>query len=304
MISGLLLMAIGIGVGLSSYLLLLETQSDFPAMAQAKAAKRVFRGAELLPVSVAAFSKIDGQLRVEGFDGDQIVFAYPTLLSFEQYPFIEIKVDQKSLFLLAKLIWQPKAGGPSQSVALPFDRNGRARLFMPAHLQNISEEIESFALLFYDGPEPYVLNNEGTPLIIESISFASWSFSRGLAFVGYRLFHSPGLGPSSNNVERNTFFGDFFSTNIMIYAGLTVAIILLFLGARVSSKLAFGPTLIVLFVISFVLMDAFRWQWRLNQIDPIVTRHMGLPLEMRAARHWSRCTDFPVDCGAHLLPYY
>lgn len=303
-----LFLSLGFTVAVGSYLVLVEQISpQYSGIIAAEKTARVFLGAELVPVSVSKFSVRGKKTVIEEFEGDQAIFASRANFSFKQYPFAEISVNRHSPFLNARLVWQGSAGTPSKSAILNFDRNGLAKVFIPPLTVDLDEKIESFALLFYDGPEIDVLNNDRSPLTIESVRFSPWSVANALAYMWHTISRSEHLASYSNNIERVFFFERLFSLNFVLNLSLFIGL-MLFIGSRTMLPYSVRPSLpsvsTAMLLILFLLLEVDRWHWRAVQADGVIDRHIGLSLEQRTQRHYGRCTEFPDDCGKSLRPFY
>ena len=311
-VSSLVFSAIALATGVClvvlGYLTFFEDiHPEFGGLAGTKNSSRTFNGDELVPVSVSSYSQDGEHVIIHEFAGDQVVLASAFKFSVQQYPFITVKLDNNSPFLRAKLLWQTAGVNGSQSTTLHFDQNGTAKVFLPTVVDNVTGKIESFALLFYDGPELAALNNDGEQLTVKSINFKSWDISTAISFMQHRLCRASKLGAAANNIERVPFFVDTFSLNTFITLGIMAALVLLSLtgaliphsAARVSSA-----TVLSLLLLSFLTLEVARWHWRSVQVDTTSHRYAGLALEQRAERHLDRCADFPSDCAAHLFPYF
>jgi hypothetical protein len=303
-----LFLLLGISIALVSILSSFESlYPQYSGISETTNKTRVFHGAELIPVSVSLYSTRDKQAIIEEFLGDQAILASRAALSFRQYPFVEVAVKQHSGFLQAKLVWQGSTGAPSESARITFNRHGVAKIFIPPLTANFEEEIESFALLFYDGPETGVLNNDAAPLVIESVRFSSWGISNALAYMWHRVSLPEHMGSHSNNIERKSFFEGIFSFNFALNTGLVTGLLLFLVSHRLlpSNARPSVPTVFtIMLVLVFSLLEASRWHWRVAQADSVRERYFGLPLEQRAQRHYARCVEFPDDCGKSLLPFY
>ena len=284
-----------------------DIHPEFAGLAATKKSSRTFNGAELAPVSVSSYSRDGKHIVIHEFAGDQVVLASAFKFSVQRYPFITVELDNNSPFLRAKLLWQATNMNGSQSTTLHFDQNGTSKVFLPAVVGNVTDKIESFALLFYDGPELAAFNNDGEQLTVNSVNFKSWDLGAALSFMQHKLYRSSKLGAAANNVERVPFFVDTFSLNTVINLGMVAALVLLSItGALIphSAARVSAATLLSLLLLSFLTLEVARWHWRSVQVDLTTHRYLGLPLKQRAERHWDRCADFPSDCAAHLFPYY
>ena len=284
---------------------------EFVPFMDRDATKLIAGGKDFIPVSVGGHRVEGSNAVIEDFNGDEAILALPRAFRAEDYPFIKLNLSGFTRFSKAKILWQ-QAGDPTTH-ALEFNRSGDevTQIAMVYGGEAYSGQINSVALLFYDGPALGFENNNEVDIIIESIEFRPFSAGRVAKQVLEDWTNPPLWRGYSNNIVRGLHSHGMLFPNAVAHLLVVTGVILVALfryARRVLYAITPGypvmATVLCLCLSGWIFNDAFRWHWRVEQFKDTRERYLGLPLEERIRNNEVRCSRFPDDCASHLLPYF
>ena len=275
-----------------------------------EAAGLITSGKDLIPVSVGGY-RIDGSSTIiEDFNGDEAVLALPRGFQAELYPFIKVNLTGLSRYSRAKILWNKE--GDSAIHGLEFNRHGDGvtQIAMVYANDNYRGKINSIAILIYDGAELRVNNNNDAAISLKSIELKPFSIRNFAAQLAADLVNPPLWSHHSSNTVIGVHENSVVLPNVV--CSLLVAISILLIACnRINTTWKPGkrprraPLTYSVFaacMIAWVLMDSFRWIWRIEQLQDAYARYGGKTLTEKSLYSDLRCSRFP-DCGSKLHPY-
>lgn len=276
-----------------------------------EATKLIAPGKDLIPVSVGRYRVEGTSTIIEDFNGDEAILALPRSFQAEDYPFIKVNLQGFTRYSKFKILWR-RAADPSQTHALEFNRSGdkASQIAMVYGNEHYRGEIADIALLFFDGPAIGFENNGDEDIIIESIEFRPFSTWRVAEQVLEDWTHPPLLHHGSNNFVRGSHSNSLLFPNAVINSAVTIGIALVCsLSLARRSKTAGDPRRLFAVALSICLWgwlanESLRWTWRLEQIEDTYNRFAGHPMEQRIRNSDMRCSRYPSDCKAEILPKF
>lgn len=285
---------------------------DFKPFIDRAASKLVVPGKDLIPASVGASRRDGSSLIIEDFNEDEAVLILRRQFAAEDYPFIKLNLSGFTRYSHLKIVWR-QADDLQQSHALEFNRSGDqvTQIAMAYGGENYRGKIADLALLFYDGAAHGFGNNNDVDIVIHSIEFLPFSAARVAEQIFEDWTNPPLWQGYSNNIVRGIHpNGVVFPNavaNLLVVTGLAVATLMRGLK-RFKHRPRFNhrllATALCLCLYGWAFNDVLRWHWRIEQLIDTHERYAGRPLEERIRNNDIRCTQFPEDCAAHLLPYF
>ena len=269
-------------------------------------------GEDFIPISIGEGRKDGGRYIVEDFNGDEAILALPRTFRAEDYPFIKVNLEGFTRYSKLKILWR-QADNLSQTHALELNRSGdgATQVAMVYGGESYRGRIADVALLVYDGPALGFENNNGEDISIKSIEFRPFSAWRVAEQIYEDWTNPPLLKGYSNNIVRgihtNGMLFPNVVANLLIVTGMLIAVIFRKMRIHSRGERAITPTFVVALSLCFygwILNDALRWHWRVEQLLDSHQRYAALPLEQRIRNSPIRCSRFPENCKAELLPFF
>lgn len=198
---------------------------EFVPFMDRAAQKVVASGNELIPVSVGASRQNGKDIVIEDFNGDEAILALPRAFRAENYPFIEVKLSGLTAYSKAKILWQ-RAGDPTIH-ALQLRSNGDAvtQIAMVYAGEAYADQIDSIALLFYDGPALLFDNNNDVDIVVQIVEFIPFNWV-SIFKLALRNFLTDSMWkPSSHNIYLGTQNRNFLLPGAAINAFFVLALL-------------------------------------------------------------------------------
>ena len=285
---------------------------EFVPFMDRNATTLVVPGNNFVPISVGKRHTDSSSMIIADFNRDEAILLVPRAFEAEDYPFIKVRLTGFSRFSKFKILWR-RVEDPSKTHALEFNRDGdgATQIAMVYGNKAYRGRIADIALLFYDGPALGFENNNDVDIVIQSIELRPFSAGRVAEQIFEDWTNPPLWQGYSNNIVRGIHANGmvFPNTvaNLMVAAGLITAALIRWIKKLRFTSLPQHRLLAIalcLCLYGWVFNDVLRWHWRIEQLIDTHERYGGLPLEERIRNSEIRCTMFPNDCGAHLLPYF
>ena len=269
-------------------------------------------GKDFIPISVGKGRKAGSQYIIEDFNGDEAILVLPRRFRAEDYPFIKVNVSGFTRYSRAKLLWQ-KAADPT-IYALKFNRSedGVTQIAMVSGGEEYRGQIESIALLFYDGPALGFENNDDIDITIKNIELRPFTATNVAIQILQDWINPPLLSAHSNNFIRgahiNSLLPPNLIANVLVMTGILMTLLrtacLRKLSTKINAQSRYIPIAVCLCLLAWTFNETLRWHWRIEQYADVFQRFDQEPLEKRIYNSDIRCQIMPPDCGGSLLPYF
>ena len=277
-----------------------------------EATKLIAPGKDFIPVSTGGY-RVDGDSTIiENFNGDEAILVLTRSFEAEDYPFIKVNIEGLTRFSRFKILWR-LTEDLSQTYALEFNRSSdhATQIAMVYAGESYRGQVSDLALFFYDGPSLGFENNNNIDIAIKSIELRPFSPEQVAEQIFEDWSNPPIFQGNSNNIVLGIHAQGMLYPNAVANLLVVIGFVLAFMWRirnirQKSSRKAHGLllTALCLCLYGWVFNDALRWYWRIEQLVDTHERYAGLPLNYRVRNNDARCTRFPVDCKADLLPYF
>ncbi|MEP6389980.1 MAG: hypothetical protein ABJ056_08640 [Halioglobus sp.] len=283
---------------------------EFESFRHSSATTVVIPGKNFRPVVVAGGGVAGDAAVISGLADGEAIVALDQSFDAEDYPFIKLEIEGATRFTNAFIFWR-LAKNPEEIYSLPLNRSGDGvtQVAMVYGGDDYKGNVQELAVGFFDGPALGFSNNNNVPIHLKSIELLPFSGTRVAEQIFEDWTNPPLWQGYSNNIVRGIHKNGMVFPNLVLNLLVATSALLLVavrvgLSAKLRESLSVSRTVLVVIGLCWVMGDALRWTWRIEQLIDTHERYYGLPLEERIRNNPIRCARFPDDCRADLLPYF